>query len=107
MQRHYTIEELERLVGRGSSYVSSHDRNDHVTTHQPPLVRRDVRRDIYDFVLQSGRAVTRGEIAKALKLKKTGWLHNHIEQLVTDGYLIRFNGHWHNGMIMFWYEVAR
>lgn len=101
----FSIADLERLatIGKGSGHVTSHDHSDHETFN----LHRNVRGEIYAFALASGRAVSRGEIAKALKLKKTGWLHSHIEALVGAGKLTRREGLWTNGVLMYWYTVER
>jgi hypothetical protein len=101
---HFTIEDLERLVGQGGDNVTSYNQSDYMTS---PVFRVDVRRDIYDVVCQSDRAVTRGEIARALKRKPSPWLNGRIDQLVADGYLKRSEYTWHNGMPVYYYEVRR
>lgn len=101
------IEELERLVaaqqaGQGNSHHTSRDSQGNVTFHRQPTPQERV----YNAVLEAGRAVTRGDIAKALGLRKTPWLNGVIEGLVADGYLTRTHGTWKNGVVMYLYEVA-
>jgi hypothetical protein len=103
----YTMDQLRTLVGQGGGNKPSQHLNDDVTLQRPMLAEKHVRERIYDFVIQSGGAVNRDEIAKGLKLKKTPWLLNHIEQLVSDGYLHRTQGYWKNGVVMYWYEVRK
>lgn len=88
----FTMAELEALVEQGEGYKTSHD-------HVP------VQKRIYDVVVQQGRS-SRSQIATALKLKKTPWLHANIEQLVEDGRLERSQTVRPNGVVMFWYEIA-
>jgi hypothetical protein len=107
-KNHFTMEELEFLAlvqGQGESAVTSQPATS-VGTYHPPPVRRDIRRDIYSAVYQAERAVSRLEIAYLLGLKKTPWLIAHIEQLLTEGYLIRPQERLACGMTMYWYAVA-
>jgi len=91
------------LVGEGSFFAASRDGGRLVTfSREPSLQER-----IYRFVADSGRAVTRAEIAKALGLVKATWLNKHIEALVAEGYLQRQQGTWTNGVVMYRYEVKR
>jgi hypothetical protein len=87
----FTMAELVALVGQGEGSNTSHD-------HVP------VQKRIYDVVMQQGRC-SRSEIATALKLKKTPWLHANIEQLVIDGKLNRSQTVRPNGVVMFWYDL--
>ncbi len=101
---HYSIEDLNRLVEQGSGNVPSYAPTEDIPS---PVFRVDIRRQIYDVVCQSDRAVTRGEIARALKRKPSTWLNERIDQLVEVGYFKRSEYTWHNGMPVFYYEVAR
>lgn len=86
---------------QGSGHVTSRDYSGHVTFYRPPTPQEKV----YDVVAEAGRAVTRGDIAKALGWKKTPWLTGIIEGLVSDGYLSRTHHVWKNGCLMYRYEV--
>ena len=101
---HYTIEDLERLAGQGAGNVPSYAQSEYMPS---PVFRVDIRRQIYDVVCQSDRAVTRGEIARTLNRKASTWLNGRIDQLVEDGYLKRSEYTWHNGMPVYYYEVRR
>ena len=110
MSYHYTMAELEQLAslkGEGGGHATSQDQTSHVTYHTLPSFRRDIQRDIYGAVLSAGRAVSTSEIAKLLELKKTPWLRDRIERLVQDGYLIKTEGLWRNGVTMYFYDVQR
>lgn len=108
MSQPFTMAELQQkldlLRGQGAGHVTSHDQPGHVT-YQPPPLRRDVGREIYDAIYGAGKALSRGEIAKLLKLKKTPWLIDHIEQLAAKGYLVKTEGKWRNGFLMYYYQV--
>jgi hypothetical protein len=104
----YTIAQLEHLAQHaGDIHVTYRDRNAHDTSHSAPLSSPDVRTRIYGAVTRAGGAITRAQIAVALGVKKTPWLTDHIERLVTDGYLMKLSGCWRNGALMFWYDVQR
>ena len=104
----YTLDQLERLaVGQGDSistsqYQDGADTSRHLIWMQPTIYAR-----IMDALIQSDRAITRLEIARALGLKKTPWLVQAIERLVTDGYVTRIESRTPQGVIMWLYEVAR
>lgn len=104
---HYTMNQLENLAEKGDRYVTSQDQYGHVTSRYPSLHQKSIREKIFDAVIKSGGLVSRSEIAKALGIKKTPWLHNHIEVLVTDGYLIKHQALWKNGVAMYYYEAAQ
>lgn len=93
----FTIAELEALVrlkGEGDRHDTSRD-------HVP------VQDRIVDALQRAGQPLSRGEIAEALKLKKTPWLMNAIEGLVYHGVLTRHETIRYNGMLMYFYEVKR
>jgi len=104
----FKIADLERIVAieqwRGSS--TSQDRTDS-STSQLPRAKEDIRRDVYAAVVMSGRWVKRAEIAKLLNLKKTPWLNATIEQLVIDGYLIKYIQERPNQLPVHYYDVPR
>lgn len=86
----------------GRGYETSRNQTDRVTFHRPATMREKV----YD-VVNAASSPTRGDIARALGLKKTPWLTAVIEGLVNEGYLIRKHDAWKNGCLMYRYEVAR
>ncbi|HVU11266.1 MAG TPA: winged helix-turn-helix domain-containing protein, partial [Phototrophicaceae bacterium] len=101
----FTREQLEQQVAaeQGNGIDTSQDRS-HIETYSPPPAPRDVRRAIYNAVYSQGRA-NRADIAKALNVRKTPWLRDHIERLVTEGYLVKIEGVEKNGALKFLYEV--
>ena len=64
-------------------------------------------RKIYDAIYKANGWVQRSDIAKSLGLKKTKWLNDHIEQLVSDGHIVKTASVRCNGATEFWYAVAR
>jgi hypothetical protein len=84
---------------------TSRNRNGDDTSRKIPQYRRDYEREIYLWIATENRAVNRGEICKAMKLKKTNWLIEKIERLVADGFLIRSNGTYRNGFLVYLYQV--
>jgi hypothetical protein len=77
-----------------------------INTYNPPTLPRDVRRDIYNAVYSAGGAVSRADIAKALGVKKTPWLCQHIERLVDERFLVRSTEYARNGVIKYKYSIA-
>lgn len=107
----YTIPQLEALA-RMTQTVEQGGRNEkaresmrNVPSREVPLAQKTVRERIYAYAIKSDGAVTRGDIAKALKLKKSTWLNGVIEGLVSDGYLTREHDCWKNGMVMYRYRA--
>lgn len=101
----FTIQELEqRAAGQGRDNDTSRNLTN-VATFRPPPAPRDVRRDIYNAVYSAGRAASRAEIAKALSVKKTPWLCQHIERLVDERYLTKVIGVAPNGASMYFYAL--
>ncbi len=112
----YSMQQLEALAAMergedvpteppgGSSATYRHPMGS--ATYQPPPLPRDVRRDIYNAVYSAGRAVGRAEIAKALGVKKTPWLCQHIERLVDERFLVKIVGYAPTGATMYFYGVA-
>lgn len=80
--------------------------NGNDTYRQIPRFKADIKREIYIAVMDAGDPVTRAGIAKAVGRKKTPWLNEQIEQLVSDGLLTRSNGAWKNGCLMYVYDLA-
>ena len=104
------IAELERLValkGQGASVETYQDQPGINTYRLPPSDFRDIRREIYNVVYGAGQPISRASIAKELKVNKTPWLLAHLERLVTEGYLVKTQGQWRTGALMYFYEVQR
>lgn len=98
-------DETGRIIdAAGRDYVPSQYQNGNVTWHEVPEFRRDIRRDVYVFVLENPMC-NRAAIAKGLHLKKTPWLIATIEDLVQRGYLSKTETPWRNGVPMFLYVV--
>lgn len=102
--------ELERLValkGQGATAETYQDQTGINTYRLPPSDFRDIRREIYNVVYGAGQPISRAKIAKELKVNKTPWLLEHIERLVTEGYLVKTQGQWRTGALMYFYDVGR
>lgn len=93
-------------VEKGRQHVTTHDENGHISSHVLPEAPPTLEQRVFIAVAQSGRAVTRREIAKALGLKSTGWLNGKIDGMVNDGLLCRDHGTHYNGVVKFLYRVA-
>src|SRR5579871_3775218 len=81
---HFTMQELEALAAKYSQQGRGEERpqSRHVP-YQPPPLKRDIQRSIYNVVYSAGgAALTRRQIADAIGIKKTTWLEAHIERLV-------------------------
>lgn len=102
-----TMEQLEQLaIGQGidagtSQHLEGAGTSQHLVWYQPTVYTR-----ILDAV-ERGGAHTRLEIARWLGVKKTVWLVQSIEKLVTAGYLTRIEGRAPWGTIMWFYEVRK
>lgn len=92
-------------IEKGRRHVTAHDQNGHVTAHPLPDTPLTIEQRIFVAVAQSGRAVTRTDIAKVLGLKTTGWLIAKIEGMVSDGYLNREHGRHYNGVVKYLYSI--
>ena len=106
----FSIAQLEALVGaveKGGGVDTSQYQSSIDTSYAPPKLERGIRRQVYDLLWNRKDWMSRGEIATALKLKKTLWLNTAIEGLVTDGKLVKTVTTRANGMSHFWYAVAR
>jgi hypothetical protein len=101
------LEQLARLKGEGGSPETSQDVSRIGTSHRPSPApfRRDVRREIWDTVYAAGQPISLMDICKRLKVKKAPWMKAHVESLVRDGYLIRTQGEYKTGALMYFYEV--
>jgi hypothetical protein len=96
------------LVGEGGGNATAHYAGGNATSHEIPSFAVDIRREILVAIYDAGGGpLTRLDIAKATGRKKTPWLSNAIEDLVSQGYLTRLMGTWKNGCLMYWYEVAQ
>ena len=107
-QKQFTIAELEALVvskGKGSKVPQARPLS-RVVPYQPPALKRDIQRSIYNAVYNEGRAVSRREIAYCIGVKKTTWLDAHIERLVSDRHLIRTQMPYRPGIVIYFYTVA-
>jgi hypothetical protein len=109
MMTSFTMAQLEALsaIEQGSGVDTSQDHFDLNTSYNPPKLERGINRQIYDVLYRSADWQSRAEIAKALKLKKTGWLIAAVEQLVENGYVTKTETTRSNGMKHFWYAVTR
>lgn len=95
-------DEQGRLI-RNASY---RDSESHVTSREVALTQPSLAEKIYMFVRdQRGAWVSRAEIAKAVNLKKTPYLHTAIEALVSGGWIEREMGTYRH-LPMCFYRVA-
>lgn len=94
------------FVEVGSHHVTTRDVNGHVTLRELPPAEPTLEQRIYTVIAQSGRAVTRREIAKALGLTSSGWLNAKIDYLVSEGYLVRTYQPYRSNMLVYFYELA-
>lgn len=103
----FTIAQLERLVEQGGGIDTSRYQNSIDTSHATPLSPVHIRDRVYAVVAKCDGGVSRTDIAKALKVKKTPWLINTIESLVADCFLTKVTTVRPNGVIMYCYYVNR
>lgn len=101
------LAQIIALKGRGADNSTYQDESSINTYRLPPSDFRDIRREIYNVVYGAGQPISRAQIAKALKVNKTPWLLAHLERLVNEGYLVKSQGQWRTGALMYFYEVAR
>jgi hypothetical protein len=94
-------------VGERTSIDTSRDAISIGTSQNVELAPKHPRERIWEFVALSGRAVSRGEIAKGLGYKKAPWINAHIESLVQDGWLERGHTIRPGGVVMFWYRAKQ
>lgn len=97
------LAEIEKGRGDAPSYAL----NRNMQVYAPPPSERDIRNKIYQCVYAANDWVGRAFIAKKCEVKKTTWLNRHIEQLVIEGYLVKYETDKLNGMKQFWYAVPR
>lgn len=101
----YSRNDLERLAGEGDSSATYRNSNSSATFHYPTLMRPTLQSRIYDAVVKGG-TMTRRQIADALGVKKAPWVNAAIEQLVSDGYLVKYEAQSDKRSFMWLYEVA-
>lgn len=78
-----------------------------VTSREVSLTEPTTLERIYILVRDANGAwLTRAEIAKAVGLKKSPYLHGLIEQLVGAGWIERYVGQSASrNMVMYWYRL--
>lgn len=92
------------LLDAGATY---RDSLGHVTSREASLSTPSTLERIYITVRDANGAwLTRAEIATAVGLKKSPYLHGLIEQLVADGWIERFSGeNKSRSMAQYWYRL--
>jgi len=107
-QKHFTMAELEAIVQREQGGFADKGRTQaRGVPYQPPPLKRDIQRTIYNAVWNAGGEVSRRQIAEAIGIKKTTWLEAHIERLVQDCHLVRIEKPYRPGMMMYFYQVQQ
>lgn len=105
-QRHFTMEDLHRLAGEGTTDVTSREPEAHASYRPPPPTTRDLKREIYDLLYQAGGEwLTRRQLAEALKLKKTDHVFEKCEALVDEGRIEKGYTQYRPNVMMVWYRV--
>lgn len=103
----FTMAELNALVGvkdqRGRAGECSHPV---IIPYNPPPLKMDVHRQIYNAIYHAGRAVTRRQIADALGKSKSSRLYSQLEHLVNNHYVVKSKQPY-RGLGICYYEVAR
>lgn len=92
--------------GQGNKSAQARPQSRHVP-YQPPPLKRDIQRSIYNAVYEADRAVSRRQIADLIGLKKTTWLEDHIERMVRSRHLIRTEKPYRPGINQYFYEAAK
>ncbi len=92
--------------GQGRNRQEGRPQSRHVP-YQPPPLKRDIQRSIYNAVYESSLAVSRRQIADLIGVKKTTWLEDHIERMVRSRHLIRTEKPYRPGINQYFYEVRR
>ncbi len=105
---HYTMADLEQLVagGQGSKETRARASAGHVPLTNLPSFVRDTRQEILCAVQLRGR-MSRREIAEAVQLQKSGYVRRLCDELVSKGCLRQIPGQHSNGVVKYFYEVAR
>jgi len=109
VQKHFSMQELEEILrskGQANLCVEERPQTRYVP-YQPPPLKRDIQRSIYNAVYNAGGAVSRRQIADAIGIKKTTWLEAHIERLVQDCHLVKIAKPYRPGMMEYFYQVRR
>jgi DNA-binding transcriptional regulator PaaX len=93
-------------AGQLEPSASYRDSIDHVTARELRLTEPSLEERIYIFVRDAGVWVSRAQIAKGIGLKKTPYVNQAIERLVSDGWIERASGTFTNRALMYWYRLA-
>lgn len=93
--------------GKIDPHATYRDSKGSVTSRAVSLSEPSTLEKIFMTVRDANGAwLTRAEIAKALDLKKSPYLHGLIEQLVRDGWIERYVGQSASrNMVMYWYRL--
>lgn len=95
------------IAGQGARYAPQRAYMGTVVPLALPSFVTDIKQEIIRAVAQSGRMLTRADIAKAIgRKKKSTWLNGHIEALVSSGHLRRHVGAWRRNASVYYYEVT-
>lgn len=97
---------LVKWEGQGKNHAPVREASHHVP-YKPPPLKRDMQRDIYNFVYDAGRAVTAREVAAGLGITKSSWLFDHLNRLVTSRRIRLIKKPYRPNMPMYFYEVTR
>lgn len=94
-------------AGRIESGMTYRNPQDIVTSREVSLTRPSLSERVYIAVRDaSGEWLTRADIAKALGLKKTPYLHRVIETLVDARWIERYEGDAKSrNMAQYWYRL--
>lgn len=77
------------------------------TSQNVELAEMRPRQKIWYFAAQQVRAVSRSEIAKGCGYKKAPWINAHIEQLVSEGWLLKHELPGPGALPLFVYTASR
>lgn len=103
--------DLRNAARDGDGKIDPHgtyrDSKGSVTSRAVSLSEPSTLEKIFILVRDANGAwLTRAEIAKAVNLKKSPYLHNLIEQLVRDGWIERYVGQSASrNMAQYWYRL--
>lgn len=94
-------------VGEGGHSATSSNLFGGNTSQDVVLAPRHIRERIWEFVAGQTIPVTRAEIAAGVGCKKAPWINTHIEQLVSEGWLLKAQQA-RPGQVLptFWYKAA-
>jgi hypothetical protein len=93
------------VAGQGVAYAPGRAYIGAVVPLALPSFVVDIKQEILRAVAV-GELLTRADIARAVKRKKSTWLNEHIEALVSSGHLRRHIGAWRSNANVYFYEVA-